>query len=120
LSLIPQPITVSLVGGDRLVNSVNPLQILAVAKDPDNSADLYGNPYPFQYTWACNQLLPDNATSALFQSDEMNNFGQQLIIPGSTMPDGVYTFTASVSAQTPISEGRKSHSLKLLVPKPHL
>jgi hypothetical protein len=112
LSLIPQPITVSLVGGDRLVNSVNPMNILAIAKDPDNSADLYGNPNPFQYTWTCNQPLPDNATSALFQSDEMNNFGQQLIIPGSTMPDGVYLFTAFVSAQTRISEEHKSQSLE--------
>lgn len=110
LSLDPQPIAVSVSGGDRLANSAKDLTLLAVSKDPDNSADLYGTPYPFQYTWTCSQALPDGALNALYQADATNNFGQFLTIPGGTLADGVYHFFVSVSLFFEISgsKGRRA------------
>ncbi|GAQ86232.1 hypothetical protein KFL_002770090 [Klebsormidium nitens] len=107
LSLTPQPITVSVSGGDRLANSAKDLTLLAVSKDPDNSADLYGTPYPFQYTWTCSQALPDGAVNALYQADATNNFGQFVTIPGGTLADGIYQFFVSASKE-PLSTGRKN------------
>lgn len=80
-----------------MVNAANPLVLAVAAKDPDHSVDISGRPIPFQYVWSCAQTLPDAAAAALFENDAANNYGQQLVIPGGVLPDGVYTFTVQVS-----------------------
>lgn len=96
LSLAPSPLSVSIAGGSRLLDTTQNLTLAAAAADPDSSVDQNGAPFPFAYQWACNASLPAQAAAALFQADAGNNFGQQLVIPAGGLPDGVYVFTVQV------------------------
>ncbi|KAK9811889.1 hypothetical protein WJX72_011873 [[Myrmecia] bisecta] len=91
------PIGVSILGGNRVVSQANGLTLQAVGRDPDNTVDANGTPYPFLYTWTLvmpsGRAQPAAVAGRLFGASAVQR-GLLVLGPGE-LSAGIHTFIVS-------------------------
>ncbi|KAG6557914.1 hypothetical protein Mapa_000092 [Marchantia paleacea] len=98
LQVRSSPIMVFIKGGDRAINASQDLILEAVAYDPDNLVDEFGNSYQYNYVWSCDTPITTPESLLYVYTDQ--NFGSMIKIPAYTLLNGtVYNYTVLVSKE---------------------
>lgn len=96
----PSPLAIKIKGGNRVVNATEDLYVEASVYDPDDSVEAGTNqPYPFEISWTCNNIVLSDHFDATLYPDVSGPLKRVLLIKSSWLTDGMnYTFTATVSS----------------------
>jgi hypothetical protein len=116
----PSPLAIKIKGGNRVVNATEDLYVEASVYDPDDSVEVGTNqPYPFEISWTCNNIVLSDHFDAILYPDVSGPLKRLLRIKSSWLTDGMnYTFTAIVS---PSFEYTRPYLLSLLqILTPHI
>ncbi|KAL2631507.1 hypothetical protein R1flu_016193 [Riccia fluitans] len=92
------PMVVFIKGRNRAINASQDLILEAVAYDPDDVVDEFGNSLPFNFEWACD--IPITIPDSLLYIYTDHNFGSTIKIPANTLTNGtVYNYTVTVTKE---------------------
>jgi len=96
---ISSPLAVVIVGGNRFVNISEDLYIEVAVYDLDDSIELgYDQPYPFEISWNCDNIILSDHFDSILYPDVSGSIKQILLIKSSWLTIGMnYTFTVTVS-----------------------
>lgn len=110
LSVLPEPISARIQGGDQVISPGSALALDVVAIDNENS------PGPFSYTWLCQK----DGEQSCFEADSSTlkvlvTAAERLELDEGTLSPGRYTFTVHVSREPLVPTRMVSSSVRITV-----